>query len=113
MTNDHLLYPQTTYHGSCVISYAFPNARFLMSRTGLEDGIEGQAVELAVAVKEVLKDNKKILRDLAVITKQSYSKIEQDFQRDFYLTAPEVKAGPDLHQFPSHSAYLCRRQHTE
>jgi ATP-dependent Clp protease, protease subunit len=72
--------------------YCFPNARFLMSRTGLEDGIEGQAVELSTAVKEVLKDNKKILRDFAVITKQSYSKIEQDLQRDFYLTAPEAAA---------------------
>lgn len=70
--------------------YAFPNARFLMSRTGIEDSIEGQATELSLAIKEILKDNFKISKDLAIITKQSLTKITDDFKRDFYLTAPEA-----------------------
>ena len=30
-----------------------PNSRFLMARTGLEDGYQGQASDIALAVKEV------------------------------------------------------------
>eukprot|EP01041_Mallomonas_annulata_P010188 gene10188-21234_t len=51
-----------------------------MSRTGLEDGLEGQAVGLGLAVKEVMKDNSKVV------------KIEEDLKRDFYLTAAEAVA---------------------
>eukprot|EP01035_Chromulina_nebulosa_P024642 gene24642-32091_t len=32
--------------------FAFPNSRFLMSRTGLDDGIEGQAVQIQMQVQE-------------------------------------------------------------
>lgn len=70
--------------------YCFPNARFLMSRVGLEDAIEGQASDISLAVAEVQKDNIKVLKDLSIITSQSYEKISQDFRRDFYLTAPEA-----------------------
>ena len=33
--------------------YALPNSRFLMSRTGLDDGIEGQAIEIHLEVMQV------------------------------------------------------------
>ncbi len=61
-----------------------------MARTGFEDAIQGQATEIALAVKEVLKDNDNIIKDLARITKQSSVKLQEDFKRDFYLTAPEA-----------------------
>ena len=38
-------------HSLC--RYAFPNSRFLMARTGLEDAIQGQSVDIGLAVKEV------------------------------------------------------------
>lgn len=33
--------------------YALPNSRFLMSNSGLDDGIEGQAVDIHLQVEEV------------------------------------------------------------
>ena len=36
-----------------MVRYAFPNSRFLMARTGLEDAIQGQSVDIGLAVKEV------------------------------------------------------------
>lgn len=72
--------------------YAFPNARFLMAKTGFEDAIEGQAVDVALAVQELMKDNAKVITELAMITRQSVVKVNEDMKRDFYLTAPEAAA---------------------
>lgn len=72
--------------------FAFPNSRFLMSRTGLEDGIQGQSVDLSLAVSEVMKDNKKVIGELAKLCGQPTVKLENDFKRDFYLTAAEAAA---------------------
>jgi hypothetical protein len=33
--------------------FAMPNSRFLMSRSGMDDGIEGQAVDIHLQVMEV------------------------------------------------------------
>lgn len=72
--------------------FAFPNSRFLMQRVGLEDGIQGQASDLSLAVKEVVKDNKKVIGELARLCGQPIVKLENDFRRDFYLTAAEAAA---------------------
>ena len=72
--------------------FAFPNSRFLMSRTGLEDGIQGQSVDLSLAVSEVMKDNKKVIKELSRLCGQPVIKLETDFKRDFYLTAAEAAA---------------------
>lgn len=61
--------------------YAMPNARFLMSRTGLEDGIQGQAIDISLAVKEVMKDNQKVIKELAKLCGQPAVKLEQDLKR--------------------------------
>lgn len=71
---------------------ALPNARFLMSRTGLDDGIQGQASDLRLHVIEVLKDNERAVKELAKLCGQPTIKLEQDLKRDFYLTAAEAAA---------------------
>eukprot|EP00607_Mallomonas_marina_P010930 CAMPEP_0182424148 /NCGR_PEP_ID=MMETSP1167-20130531/10305_1 /TAXON_ID=2988 /ORGANISM="Mallomonas Sp, Strain CCMP3275" /LENGTH=337 /DNA_ID=CAMNT_0024603721 /DNA_START=184 /DNA_END=1197 /DNA_ORIENTATION=- len=72
--------------------YAFPNARFLMSKTGLEDGLEGQAVGLGHAVREVMRDNEKVVGEFARLCGHAQVKVEEDLRRDFYLTAGEAAA---------------------
>lgn len=72
--------------------YAFPNARFLMARAGLDDGVQGQSAHIALMVKEVMKDNKKASLELAKLCAQPVVKLERDLQRDFYLTASEAVA---------------------
>lgn len=78
--------------GTPGMRYAYPNARFLMGRAGLDDGLQGQASGLALAVKEVMKDNVKLIAELGRLCGQPPVKIEKDLQRDFYLTAPEAAA---------------------
>jgi ATP-dependent Clp protease protease subunit len=70
--------------------YALPNSRFLMSKTGLDDGLQGQAVGLSLGVKEVMKDNEVIISELARLCGHPRLKIEMDLTRDFYLTATEA-----------------------
>lgn len=72
--------------------YAFPNARFLMARTGLEDGIQGQSLDIQMSVKEVMLDNEKVIANLARLCGQPTEKVANDLKRDFYLTAPEACA---------------------
>ena len=71
---------------------ALPNSRFLMSRTGMEDGFQGQSVEISLAVSEVMKDNVKVQEELAKLCGQPLVKIQADMKRDFYLTAAEAVA---------------------
>lgn len=72
--------------------FAFPNSRFLMSRTGLDDGIEGQAIHIQQQVVEVMKTNKAVVGELAKLCGQPVVKLESDLRRDFYLTAAEAVA---------------------
>ena len=44
--------------------FAYPNARFLMGKAGLDDGLEGQAASIGLAVAEVMKDNVKLIGEL-------------------------------------------------
>ena len=72
--------------------FATPNSRFLMSKAGLDDGLQGQAAGLALGVKEVMRDNEILLGEMARLTGQPLEKLTQEMKRDFYLTAPEAAA---------------------
>lgn len=76
--------------GTPGLRYAFPNSRFLMGKAGLDEGISGQSVEIALQVARIMQGNKKVMEALAFHTNQGYEKVEQDLKRDFYLTAPEA-----------------------
>jgi len=78
--------------GTPGMRYALPNARFLMSKTGIEDGYQGQASDIAVTVREVMKDNEKVTKNLARLCGQPTEKLQNDLKRDFYLTATEACA---------------------
>lgn len=78
--------------GSSGERYATPNSRFLMSKAGLEDGLQGQAVGLALGVEEVMRDNVNMVKELAMLTGQPVEKLNNELKRDFYLTAPESAA---------------------
>ena len=53
-------------------------------------GAEGQASDIAITAKEILRI-KDLLRDMIVkSTGQTSEKVEKDMDRDFYLTAPQA-----------------------
>ena len=78
--------------GTSGMRYALPNSRFLMARVGLEDGTQGQASDIALAVADVMNDNRKVTLEMARLCGVPLAKLENDMKRDFYLTAAEAAA---------------------
>jgi len=67
--------------------YALPNATVHMHQP--LGGASGQASDIAIAAKEILRMQDKIRNILAKHTCQTYDKIAQDSDRDFYLSAEQ------------------------
>ena len=69
--------------------YALPNSTVHMHQA--MSGASGQASDIEIAAKEILRLNEKIRRILAENTGQKFEKIVQDTDRDFYLDAIQAK----------------------
>lgn len=54
-------------------------------------GAKGQATDIMIVAEEIVKIKKKLNEILANNTKQPLSKIEQDTERDYYLSAEEAR----------------------
>ena len=52
----------------------------------------GQAADIEIAAREILRENEIIRQILTRNTGQPVEKITQDFDRDFYLSADQAKA---------------------
>jgi len=68
---------------------ALPNAEILLHQ--VMGGAEGQAIEVEITAKHIIKIKDKLNQILAKHTNQLLSKIEKDTDRDFYLTTNEAK----------------------
>lgn len=69
--------------------FALPNSEILLHQ--VMGGAEGQAVEIEIAARQILRVKEKINNILAKHTGQKRDKIEKDTDRDFWLTAEEAK----------------------
>jgi len=70
--------------------FALPNAQILLHQVAVS-GVSGEAIEVEIAAKQIIKLKDKVNRILAKHTGQPLSKIEKDTDRDFYLSAEEAK----------------------
>ncbi|HOX21654.1 MAG TPA: ATP-dependent Clp endopeptidase proteolytic subunit ClpP [Candidatus Paceibacterota bacterium] len=70
--------------------FALPNAEILLHQ--IMGGVEGQAIEIEITAKQILKIKNKVNEILAKHTNQPFDKIEKDTDRDFYLSAQDAKA---------------------
>ena len=68
---------------------ALPNAEILLHQ--VMGGVEGQATEIEITAKQIIKMKERLNSVLAKNTGQTLSKIEKDTDRDFYMTAAEAK----------------------
>lgn len=68
---------------------ALPNAEILLHQ--VMGGAEGQAVEIEIAARHILRIKERLSQILAKHTGQALAKIERDTDRDFHLTAAEAK----------------------
>jgi len=69
--------------------FALPNATVHMHQA--LGGARGQASDIEIAAKEILRNNEIIRNIIASHTGQSVEKISHDFDRDFYLDAQGAK----------------------
>jgi ATP-dependent Clp protease protease subunit len=69
---------------------AFPNARFLLQRTGMDQVFRGQATDIALEVKSIKSWNDRMENELAFLTGQDLERIQSDMKRDFYMSSEEA-----------------------
>jgi ATP-dependent Clp protease protease subunit len=69
--------------------YALPFSRILIHQPW--GGLQGQATDIAIQAEEILRLRRWLNEILAKHTGQTVERIEQDTERDKYLTAAEAK----------------------
>lgn len=70
--------------------FALPNAQILLHQVAVS-GISGQAIEVEIAAKQIVKLKQQVNSILAKHTGQKLDKIGRDTDRDFYLSAEDAK----------------------
>lgn len=71
--------------------YALPNSRILLHEPSIS-GLSGQATDIDIHAREILRLRAAINKLLAKHTGQSMERIEKDVNRDFIMDAEEAKA---------------------
>ena len=69
--------------------FSLPNAELLLHQVA--GGMQGQAADIEITAKQIVKMKEKLNSILAKHTGQPLSKVEKDTDRDFYLSAEEAK----------------------
>jgi ATP-dependent Clp protease protease subunit len=70
--------------------YSLPNGQILLHQVAVS-GVSGEAIEVEIAAKQIIKLKEKVNKILAKHTGQPLERIEKDTDRDFYLSAEEAK----------------------
>lgn len=68
---------------------ALPNAEIMIHQP--LGGTEGQASDIAITARQILKIKDKLNKILAKQTGQSVTQVEKDSDRDYYMSADEAK----------------------
>ncbi len=69
--------------------FALPNAKIMIHQPS--GGSQGQATEIEIAAREILKTREQLNRILAERTGQPLERIARDTERDYYMTAQETQ----------------------
>lgn len=69
--------------------FALPHSRILIHQ--LMGGVQGQATDIAIHSKEILRMKEEINQILARHTRQPIEKIEKDSERDFFMNGQQAK----------------------
>lgn len=70
--------------------FCLPNTRFLIHQP--MGGVRGPAVDIGIEAREIVKMRERLNRLIARETGQSYEKVEQDSDRNYWLGAEEAIA---------------------
>lgn len=69
--------------------FALPNAEIMIHQ--VMGGAEGQAVDVEIAAKHIVKVKNRLNQIIAKHTGQSLAKVEKDTDRDYHMSADEAK----------------------
>jgi ATP-dependent Clp protease protease subunit len=69
--------------------YALPNARIMIHQP--LGGFQGQATDIGIHAKEILRTRERLNQILAKHTGQSLERIQLDTERDYFLSGDEAK----------------------
>ena len=69
--------------------FSLPNSEVLLHQ--VMGGVEGQAIEVEITARHIIKIKDKINQIIAKHTGKPITKIEKDTDRDFYMTPVEAK----------------------
>ena len=70
--------------------FSLPNTRFLLHQP--MGGVRGQASDIAIEAEEIIKMRRRLNEIFAEQTGQPLDKIEEDTERNFWMSASEAKA---------------------
>ena len=70
--------------------FILPNSEVLLHQ--VMGGVEGQAVDIDIAARQILKVKDRLNHILAKHTSKDIKQIEKDTDRDFFMSAEEAKA---------------------
>lgn len=69
--------------------FALPNARVMIHQP--LGGVQGQATDIDIQAREILRMREKVNEILSLHTGQSLERIKKDTDRDFFMTSPEAQ----------------------
>jgi ATP-dependent Clp protease protease subunit len=70
--------------------YSMPNSRLLIHQPLIGGNIQGQASDIEIHAKEILKTREKIAELYTKETKQPIERVRKDIERDYWMTAQEA-----------------------
>jgi ATP-dependent Clp protease, protease subunit len=68
-----------------------PNTRFMIHQPLIPMSVFGPASDLEITANEILKTREKVNHVLAEATGQPFAKVDEDTQRDYWMTAEEAQ----------------------
>lgn len=70
---------------------ALPHARVMIHQPALSQGFYGQATDISIAAKQIIRTRQQMDEILAAETGQPLERIKKDTDRDYYMSAEEAK----------------------
>ena len=69
--------------------YSLPNSKIMIHQ--VLGGARGQATDIEIHARDIIRTKEQMNRILAERTGQSYEKVKHDTERDYFMTAPEAQ----------------------
>jgi len=70
--------------------FSLPNSEIMIHQPLINGGVGGQATDIEITAKNIVKMKKRLNEMLAKNTGQKLAKIEADVERDYWMTADEA-----------------------